>query len=307
MVPGGARCSILSSALSRRWRAAAPESCAPSRFRWKNFFSLSPNRIRHMQPLLLDFFRRSWPMIALVALISVLGAALGWPMVFAPAGMLCLLFDAQRGVLRVIRPLPLSGAVQARAFWIMGVWLVPALALPALAIGTAIHDALHSPAAIASSANTTALAYQMFGARQPAASLWFATGLQAWVGLGYSGLCFILALALPARPPDNTSEKVGQMIGAALWALSFFGFLFTPLLPKLPAAMSPVVWAICGAVPLLIILSYLVAPEMIQRRLSVLGSAAKMRERATAIRGGLTGVPLYVTTLLTRTGLFLAL
>ena len=259
-----------------------------------------------MRPLLLDFFRRSWPMLALVALISLLGAALGWPMVFAPAGMILLLFDAQRGVLRVIRPLPLSDALQARACWIMGVWAVPALALPALAIGTVIHDALHSPAAIASSANGSALAYQMFGARQPAASLWFATALQAWVALGYSALCFILALGLPARPPENASERFGQTIGAALWAISFFGFLFTPLLPKSAAAMSPMLWAICGVVPLLIILSCLVAPAMIQQRLSARGSASKTHERATAIRGGLTGVPLYVTTLLTRTGLFLA-
>src|SRR4051794_33159788 len=101
-----------------------------------------------MKILILDFLRRWWWMIALSALCSTALGGVGYPLIFAPPALLCLVMDAQRGVFRAVRVLPVPSRAQAGAWWFIAVPLLPLLSIPALAIGTLIYQATHAPVMI---------------------------------------------------------------------------------------------------------------------------------------------------------------
>ena len=210
-------------------------------------------------------------MVALYVVATGLEALAGSPMPFTVATMICLVFDGQRGLFRSVRPMPVTRRAQALAWWIIGVPLPSLVALfPAIA-GTAVHVTQHSSA-------------------EP----WFVMWVQALAGLGISSLCFLLATLLPTRQPANLLETLGQALIGLCWGVLFPGSLFLmQALPKTMAAVHPWHWALAAAVPVLILLSLLTAPEMLMRRSSPV-VAPVARKGGDTSRRGITGIPFYL-------------
>ena len=267
-----------------------------------------------MKLLILDFLRRWWWLLAGLAAISVVTAAGGAPFVWAPIAMVCLMMDEQRGVLRVVRPLPIARRVQAGTWWFVGVLLVPLLAVVALSAGNWIYLAMHSPAAATMAPPEVVLhrvpLVNAFISPTPDYSPWFASAVQWWVGLGCSALCFLLAMLLPKRPLAGLWENLGYGLLSAVWGSAMPGLPFlATYLPNSVAAVVPWHWAVFAAVPFCVVLSFLAAPDMLQRRLAATGQAARIEPASAdhAGSGGLTGVPLYLVTFVGRMVLILFL
>ena len=286
-----------------------------------------------MKTLILDFLRR-WRWLFLIALLLSIGSGIGgFPFVFAPAAVVALMLDAQRGVFRAVRPLPVSRNDQTKAWWFVGVPLVPLLSVPVLAIGVLIFQAIQPRMAADRFAPPTAPApleavSGMPTPRAPAPPAfaqerryigpfsvpnkppapWFSAGVQAWVALGYAGFCFFLLQWAPTRPAENLAENVQQVIFGLLWGFSMPGIIFLfPNLPRTPDAIAPWHWAVFVAAPVFVALSYFSASDVVQRRMFV--TAVKARPRADAdaavVEGGLTGVPLFIANFAGRIVLFL--
>ncbi len=281
-----------------------------------------------MKPLILDFLRRWRWLFVIALLLSVASSVFGMPFVFAPAAVIALLLDAQRGVFRAVRPLPVTRLDQAKAWWFVGVPLLPLLSVPVLAVGVLLFQQFNpagnvrffGPVAAAPSEAPppiVVLPEEMAGASVPpgatlgkadrfvaapvrnekAPAPWFAASVQTWIALGYAGFCFFLLQWAPTRAPENLAEHVQQGVFGLLWGISMPGVAFLlPNLPRTPGAIAGWHWALFVASPVFVALSYFSAAELVQRRLLV--TAVKARPQADAqpgvIGGGLTGVPLYV-------------
>lgn len=273
-----------------------------------------------MKLLVLDFIRRWKWLFVLSLLASVASSVAGTPFIFAPATIVALMLDAQRGAFRAVRPLPVTRLAQARSWWFVGVPLLPLLSVPVLALGVILFQqfnptgyprfsGLNTPPEIAAPLPLDA---QPLSASVPqsvphfaapiassssAPAPWFAAGVQAWVALGYAGFCFLLLQWAPTRPAEGVAENVQQALFGLLWGLSMPGIAFLlPNLPRTPAAIVGWHWAIFGAVPVFVALSYLSAEALVQRRLFVTGVKSKSQSdaRPGRVGVGLTGVPLYV-------------
>jgi hypothetical protein len=92
-----------------------------------------------MKRLIVDFLARWWWMLALY-IVSMAGATMaGQPIIFTPILLIGLVFDAQRGLFRAVRPLPVSRREQAMTWWVLGVFVLPLVSVPALATGTLLY------------------------------------------------------------------------------------------------------------------------------------------------------------------------
>ena len=99
-----------------------------------------------MISLILDFLRR-WRWLFIISLLlSAAFSIAGMPFILAPAAVVALLLDAQRGVFRAVRPLPITRLDQAKAWWIVGVPLLPLLSVPALVLGVFLFQQFHPDA-----------------------------------------------------------------------------------------------------------------------------------------------------------------
>lgn len=284
-----------------------------------------------MKILILDFLRR-WKWLFVIALlVSIASSVAGLPFVFAPAAVIALLLDAQRGVFRAVRPLPVTRLEQARTWWFVGVPLLPLLSVPVLAIGVILFqqfNPLGNPRFL-KPVTPSEIAVPLPLEAQPrleippqsvphfaapiatfskAPAPWFSASIQAWVALGYAGFCFFLLQWAPTRPPENLAENVQQGLFGLLWGISMPGVAFLlPNLPRTPAAIVGWHWAIFVAAPVFVALSYFSAEELVQRRMLV--TTVKARPQADAqpgtVVGGLTGLPLYVLNFAGRIGLIL--
>ncbi len=258
-----------------------------------------------MQLIILDFIRRRWWLFPLVAVFAILGMATTQPMIFTHLAIIVLIFDAQRGLLRAVRPLPVSRRSQAAAWWFIGVLLAPLVTFFALPIGALISAAVTKPRLLPIPSVDATLPYTLILAPDHF-SPWFSAGISAWVGLGYAAFCFLLCIALPNRPASSRLETIWQGVFGGLWGLSFSGpGLFMFALPKNPGVILPWHWVLFALVPVLLVLSFIGAPDMMARRMFALSAA----EKPGAIgdhteRGGLTGIPLLLTS---STGRILAL
>ena len=261
-----------------------------------------------MHRIILDFIRRRWWLFPVVTAFAILGLATAQSMIFTHLAIIVLIFDAQRGLLRAVRPLPVSRRSQASAWWFIGVLLAPLVTFFALPIGALISAAttvprvLPVPTVDAALPSTLVLAPDYFAP-------WFSAGISAWVGLGYAAFCFLLCIALPNRPASSQLESIWQGVFGGLWGLSFSGpMLFMFALPKNPGAIQPWHWVLFALVPVLLVLSFIGAPDMMARRMFALSAAGKTAASAVPTeRGGLTGIPLLLGSVLGRTLLLLVL
>ena len=98
-----------------------------------------------MHRIILDFIRRRWWLFPVVTVFAILGLATAQSMIFTHLAIIVLIFDAQRGLLRAVRPLPVSRRSQASAWWFIGVLLAPLVTFFALPIGALISAATTGP------------------------------------------------------------------------------------------------------------------------------------------------------------------
>jgi hypothetical protein len=135
-------------------------------------------------------------------------------------------------------------------------------------------------------------------------SPWFAAGVTAWVGLGFAAFCFLLCRFLPTRPPNGFLETLGQSVVGMLWGLSLPGSMFVQqCLPKMPEKLVSWHWAVFALVPVLVVLSFVVASDVLQRRtFAVVGGKGEIVSANESHRAshGLVGVPLFLAVIVGR-------
>ena len=265
-----------------------------------------------MKLLTLDFLRRWWWALAVFAVVTLVTTVNASPIVLGPAALVSLLFDATRGVFRAVRPQPVALREQAQTWWLLAVWLVPIVSLVPIVLGTLIYLGMNGVTQVA-----MPMLHEVGGkfiARPEMPSFvttyspWFAAAVQIWVGLGFAALCFLLACGLPTRPPEGVWESLTAIVVGALWGFSIPGLTFVlPLMPQTPAGVHGWHWAVFVSVPFFVVISYLVAPDLMRRRTLVV-AAVRPRRGASAqagSRGGLTGASLYLATFPLRAALMI--
>ena len=283
-----------------------------------------------MKPLILDFLRRWWWLFVIALLMSIGSGISGTTFIFAPAAVVALMLDAQRGVFRAVRPLPVAREAQAKAWWFVGVPLLPLLSVPVLAVSVLIFQAMHPaatmdrPAPVAIEAPREVMAEALpqpafaqeqrfigpFSVSKKPPAPWFSAGVQTWVALGYAAFCFFLMQWAPTRPAENLAENIQQGVFGAAYGFSMPGLVFLlPNLPRNPDAIATWHWAVFVAAPIFVALSYFSASDVVQRRMFI--TAVKARPQADAqpgaVSGGLTGVPLFVASFAGRIVLILVM
>lgn len=262
-----------------------------------------------MSRLILDFIRRRWWMLLMLILFSTLLIACETSLIVSPFGLIVLLSDAHRGLIRTTRPLPVSRRAQAGAWWFLGVLLVPLLTVLAHPLGALLHQAREIPPRLVPVPATTGILPFDFVPDPHRFDPWFVSAAAAWIGLGYSALCYLLCIGLPTRPANSTVESIQQSVFGALWGLSMSApMLFMFILPKNAGVILPWHWVAFAAVPVLVVLSFMAAPEMAERRTSVaIGGRVPAPASRDRQRGGLTGIPLVFASIMSSPLLFLLL
>jgi hypothetical protein len=261
-----------------------------------------------MQRLILNFLARWRWVLAFCAAFTGISAALGFPSTLAPVVVICLLFDAGRGVFRTAAPLPLTRREQALAWWLIAVVVVPVLWLVPLGAGALFHHRPGSPLLPESDGQLVLAA--MAGA--PGNSIWFAVAVQAWIGLGACALLYLYATVLPTRGATGLAENIKQGVIGAFWGLMTPGLMvLVPALPRSPENLAPWHWVVFAAVPVLVVLSFFSSPELVRRRMVVPTGMRRARtseeriEEKRGASGGFCGVPLFLATYAGRTALML--
>jgi hypothetical protein len=242
-----------------------------------------------MSRIILDFVVRRWWALLLIAAISLGIIATGQAFPFTPIALIVLVFDAQRGLIRTVRPLPVSRRAQAAAWWFIGVPLGALVAGVGQVVGAFVYARVHGAS----------------GVFDP----WFVAAVVTWLGLGYTELCFLLCSLLPTRSASDWRETIGQSFVGALLGMSMSGqMLFMFIVPKTYGAVQPWHWLIFALVPVVVVLSFFAAPEMAEWRMRTLSVAAKEPlSPAGREREGLTGRALFCTTIIGRAVFVLAL
>ena len=254
-----------------------------------------------MHVLILDFLRRRWSMLALIAIFSAVQIAFGNSLIVAPFVFVALLVDAGRGLFRTVRPLPVSRRAQATAWWFLAVLLAPLFAAIANPIGAFAYEALYHPImfALPAAEGVVPTLAPMPRTFDP----WFVAVVNVWISLGYAAFAFLLWSALPTAAARTRGETIWQGLIGACWGLSMSApILFMFILPKTVAAVTGWHWLLFALVPVLALISYVAAPDVVERRSTVF-NAARLQPDAAPVptAGGLTGAPLLVTMVVFRT------
>ena len=238
-----------------------------------------------MKLLVLDFAKRWWWALLIAVLIAAGSTLAASPMLLGPIGAVLVFSDGSRGALRAMRPLPVSSRDQALACWFCGVPLVPILCLPIMIIAALLAPVLG------------------------ASSQWFAVGVQMYVATGYAALCFLIAVVLPLRPPQTAREHAFAALTGATWGLSIPALTFLlPQLPRTPGQIATWHWVIFALAPMFLIASYTSASELLRRRAGRPAQTGHPAAPAPATtKHGLTGIPLFFTTVPLRTALLFLL
>lgn len=254
-----------------------------------------------MHLLILDFLRRRWWVLALIGLFSALQLASGNSLVVTPFVLLALLVDVGHGLFRTVRPLPVSRRAQATAWWCIAVLLAPLLAAFANPIGAFIYEALYHPIMIALPAAEGVV--PTLAPMPRTFDPWFVAVVNVWISLGYAAFAFLLWSALPTTAARTRGETILQGCIGACWGLSMSApMLFMFILPKTVAAVTGWHWLLFALVPVLALLSYVAAPDVVERRSTVVKAARVLPDAAPVpTTGGLTGAPLLVTMVVFRT------
>lgn len=250
-----------------------------------------------MRLLILDFMARRWWVLLSIAAFAALGGAVGALYVFTPWAFAALKIDGQRGWFRTVAGLPLSRRSQASAWWIISVVLVTLAAALGLFMGVVIFQMTQGPQMIPlpiAPVYTLVLDPNYF---EP----WYELAVGAWVGLGYAALYFLIDPVETGSPPSTVLKKIAAFFKMMLMISGLFGPMFLSfVLPRNPGMMVAWHWTLFALVPVLALVSWVVAPVLVQRRTQGLGGPQNgvQASPATETGGGLAGMKLLLVNLL---------
>lgn len=111
-----------------------------------------------------------------------------------------------------------------------------------------------------------------------------------------------MRLDSPRGLANRPLEAIWQGIIGILWGLSMSApMLFMFILPKNSGAVTPWHWVLFAAVPVLVLVSLVAAPDMAERRMfTVTGTRIPPADPADRECGGLTGPALLLSSLMGR-------
>lgn len=206
-----------------------------------------------MKPIIFDFMRRWWFVVAGYLLLVGYLAAVFKPMSVAPhMAVLLVLTDAQRGCLHVFRGQPISQRNQMRAWWLIAVCLLTFLSIPMMIAGMWWQQQSHDPGPIP-------------GLDAP----WFSLALTLMFGLGISSLAFLVCILMPQHQPASKKDWFLTLLAGSLFGLVMPGpFLLIEWLPGTPGEMNPWQWITLALVPGILWLSFVASIKMVRRRVA---------------------------------------
>lgn len=249
-----------------------------------------------MKLLIQDFIYR-WRWMIFIYWFAVLFFTLfdrGVPLAFA--AMLCFMADWQKGMVRVVRPLPVSIRHQALAWWFVSIGLLPLLGLVAIGLGLWLGGRVpFLPHEFAEGftqwKDKTGYLFYPGKQRDP----WFSTALGWWTGLGASALLYLLQVSGPRASSSLLLRRIWQGLVGLTLGLGTPGMMMMLFMgPQNMEQMRPAYWVACATVPLWVVGSFatafrrshpLMAPSM---QTLATGSEPAV---ATPVRRGLGGMP----------------
>ncbi len=260
-----------------------------------------------MQRLIIDFISR-WRWMLLGYVVStVLLTSMGQPFALTALVLINLLLDSARGLFRAVRPLPISSRDQATTWWLLSIFLLPLLSIPSLAAGTMIYIHTHAALLVPVPSEPGGPMLHWISNYTP----WFAAAIAGWVGFGTVAFLFLICRFLPTGPPKDGFEATGRGIIGALWGFSMPAAMMFPIfLPKTPDALRPWHGALFLLVPVFVVVSYFAAQDLMQRRTSPMVGGqmpVNIAAHASSHRRGLTGIPLFISTIVGRGLMMIAL
>lgn len=229
-----------------------------------------------MRLIIFDFILRwRWVIACYLVFLSLLTWV--FPFSFAPLFMQLLMAERNQGILRTMRPQPVTKRDQERAWWFISVGLTSLLSLPIMVTTTALH-----PWAMQKIRDVSV----------PAP--WFSLAAVLWFGVGLSALIFLL----PINPRHTYLGKLMAVPGRMLWALAtpLCVFLATRL-PRTPEAMQPWQWALAALVPVLIGISYWAAPRVLNPISEPTLTRSTSEESPQRAASGSRGLSLFLLTM----------
>ncbi len=249
-----------------------------------------------MKLLIQDYIYR-WRWMIFIYFFAVLFSTVfdrGVPLAFA--AMMCFMTDWQKGLVRTVRPLPVSIRHQALAWWFVSVGLLPLLGLVAIALGLWLGGRVpFLPHEFAEGftqwKDKTGYLFSAGKQRDP----WFSTALGWWIGLGASALFYLLQVSGPRASSSVLLRRVWHGLVGITLGLGTPGMVMMLFMgPQNMEQMRPAYWVACATLPLWVAGSFATAfrrsHPLIVPSLQTLatGSAPAV---ATPVRRGLGGMP----------------
>ncbi|MBB5038583.1 hypothetical protein [Prosthecobacter dejongeii] len=228
-----------------------------------------------MKRIIFDFILRwRWVIACYLVFLSLLTWV--FPFSFAPLFMQLLMTERNQGILRTLRPQPVTKRDQERAWWFISVGLTSLLSLPIMVTTTALHP------------------WVMQHIRHVSVPApWFSLAVVLWFGVGLSALIFLL----PTQPQPTYLGKLLAIPGRMLWALATPLCVFVATrLPRTPEAMQPWQWMLAALVPVLLGISYWAAPRVLDPVSSPTLTRSFQEETSPQTDTGPQGLSLFLLT-----------
>ena len=229
-----------------------------------------------MRLIIFDFILRwRWPIACYLLFLSLLTWV--FPVSFAPLFIQLLMAERNQGILRTMRPQPVTKRDQERAWWFISVGLTSLLSLPIMVTTTALHP----------------WAMQKIH-RVSMPTPWFSLAAVLWFGVGLSALIFLM----PIKPRHTYLGKLMAVPGRMLWALATPLCVFVATrLPRTPEAMQPWQWALAAFVPVLLCISYWAAPRVLDPISEPTLTRSSCEEGPQRAASGSRGLSLFLLTM----------
>ncbi|MDB6072822.1 MAG: hypothetical protein JWO89_462 [Verrucomicrobiaceae bacterium] len=229
----------------------------------------------------------------------------------AVVAMLCFMADWQKGVVRVVRPLPVSIRHQALAWWFVCVGLLPLLGLVGIGIGLWLGGRVpFLPHEFAEGFVHWKDTRGPYSVPQLKTDPGFAVIIGWWVGLGASALLYLPQVVVPRANSSPLLRRIWQWVVAMTMGLAVPGMMMMMMFgPQRLEQMKPAYWVACATVPLWVVWSFVTAfrqppPMLPSMQALAIGSEPAV---ATPIQRGLGGMPALLLMMHGRLLLMLAL